>query len=154
MIKFSYKLSGFTELDAKLKSLPVKVENQILQASVTKAMRDQLTDLRAVMPQGPVKSLDRKHHSIKAAADWANQVAYGSAKKALRIIRLKQEPKGVKGARIDTGNAFWMFWYELGNRRQAARPVFGPFFASRAEKILNNLGEDLGAKIEKEASGK
>jgi len=137
-MKLTHKLSGFNELDKLLTQLPRGVENKIMQNAVTKAMRSALPDVRAAAPR----------HTGEQSPDSKK---YGPLRKNLRVIRLRRVNKGQKGARIDTGNAFWGLILELGSRYIPASPWFGPAFRKANTKIIKTLGDELGKGIEAEA---
>lgn len=129
---------GIKELDRKLGELPKRIENRVLQKAVTKAMREGRNIVKAAAPRAEG---DRSPPSKK----------YGSLRRNIRVIRLKRVRKGQKGARIDTGNAFWGVFYEKGTRRQPARPWFLPAFKRAQEVVLSALKRELGNGIEAEA---
>lgn len=131
-------LKGFDEFDKKLRELPTKVENRVLQKSVSSAMRS----IRSDMVQAAPKHIDERSPASKA---------YGTIKQNIKVKRLRRVRKGQKGARIDTGKAFWAVFYELGTRHQRARPFFAPTFRRLTDRILRVLGEELGKGIENEA---
>ena len=137
-IKMETKLSGFDEFDRFLQKMPEKTEKKILQKSVTKAMRQ---GQKAAKEAAPVH-LDEQSPASKE---------FGTLKKNIKVQRIKRTPRGQKGARLHTGDAFWGYIYETGSRYQPANPWFLPAFTSAQHEILRTLGQELGKNIEKEA---
>lgn len=137
-IKFKMELKGFNELNKSLSQLPDRVENRVLQKSVNAAMREALKDVKAAAPRD---TGERSPASQEYGPLWKN----------LKVRKYRNTKKNQKGARMDTGNAFWAVFYELGTARQPARPFFGPAFRKASEKVLKKLRVELGKNIEKEA---
>lgn len=138
-MRFSHKLEGFNEFDKLLKELPRSVENKVLQNATLKAMRSALPDVKAAAPRHTGEQSDASKK-------------YGTLRKNIRVIRLRRVAKGQKGARIDTGNAFWGFILELGSRFIPAMPWFAPAVRKSNGKILDTLGKEIGLGIEREAA--
>lgn len=130
------KLTGATELADKLRQMPAKLEKKALQVSVLKALDDVLPDMIDAMPD------DIDQHRSPSSEQ------FGTAKQNLRVISLKNVGRNQKGARIDTGKAFWMLWYEFGSRHQQARAVFAPKIRQLAQKVIDFFGRDVGTAIE------
>lgn len=137
-VKFKMELDGFDALDKALKKLPDRIENKVLQKSVNKALRVALKDVKAAAPRD---TGDKSPSSEKYGPLWKN----------LKVKKYRKTKKNQKGARMETGNAFWAIFYELGTARQPARPFFGPAFRKAADKVLKTLRVELGKNIEKEA---
>ena len=137
-MKAGIKLEGFKELDKLLKDLPQNVERKVLQSAVTGAIREGAKEIRKAAPVG----IDPSPASQK----------YGPLKKNIRVARVRKPNPGQRGASVNTGDAFWGAFYELGTRHQAARPWFGPAFERAVSKILDELKKRLGDGIEKEAN--
>lgn len=134
------KLSGFDELDRKLKQLPKRVENRVLSKAVLAGLREIKSDMKAAAP------IDNDGERSKSSK------LYGRIRQNIRVLLLrKANRKGYRRARIDTKNAFWAIFYELGTRYQPARPWFANTFRASSGKILNKLYDVLGKGIEKEA---
>lgn len=134
------KTGGFEQFDQLLKELPERVAGRVMQQSVTNALRQVRPDVRAAAPVGS----DQSPASQK----------YGRTKRNIRVIRLRRTAANEKAARIDTGNAFWQLFYNLGTRYQQARPWFGPTITRLQERIFKNLADSLGKGIEREATRK
>lgn len=139
-MQLDVKTGGFEDLDKLLKQLPERVAGRVLQQATTNALRSVRSDVKAAAPVG----VDKSPASQK----------YGPTRKNIRVIRLRRTAPNEKAARIDTGNAFWNLFYELGTRRQSARPWFGPAIRRLQERIFKKLGTDIGAGIEREATRK
>ena len=130
------ELHGFKELDKLLTRLPNRVEKKVLQGAVTGSLRETRKQIKKAAPVGKTPS--------------KNSEKYGSLKKNIRLIRLKRVRPNERAARIDTGRAIWGVWYELGTRKQSARPFFRPTFERSVNAIFDNLRDRLGSGIEKE----
>lgn len=146
-MKISGKLRGWDELSDKFKDLPAKVQRKVVQPSVTAAIRE---GRKAVKAAAPVRKDKRSQASLR----------YGSLKDNIRLIRLKRNPKGVFGARVDTGNAFWGafldsgYTIERGSRYQPGNNWFLNAFNSAIDRIFEVLATRLGKGIEKVAGEK
>lgn len=133
-------LEGFDDLQKGLKDLPRKVEKRVLQNAVMAAGRIWLKAVKARAPE---------HHGKQSKASQN----YGTIRENLRLIRLKFGlPDGTKGARVDTGDAFWSIFLELGTRFISARPFMAPAIESAREEALAKMADNLGKGIEKEAA--
>ena len=130
-MKVEAKLTGFEDLSRLLKQLPQKVEDKILQNATMAAAREGAKAIKAAAPSG----LEQSPMSQK----------YGSLKKNIKAKPLKKlrREKGLRGARISTGAAFWGYFYEKGTRYQPARPYFDNAF----ENSASSMGEILRTKI-------
>lgn len=137
-IKIEAELSGFDEFDNLLKKLPERVEKRVLQKSVNKALRSSQKAFKAAAP---------RHTGEQSPASKE----YGTGRKNIKVKKLRRVRKGQKAARLDTGNAFWLYIYEKGSRYQPARPWFLQAFQKSREAILNVLRDELGKNIESEA---
>ena len=138
-MNLSHRFNGFDQFSKLLRELPQNVENKIVQGAVTAAMREGRKAVRAAAPV----YMDKQSLASKL---------YGTTKKNIRVVRLKRVQRGQKGARIDTGNAFWSLFYQLGTRYQPARPWFDVAFRAAQGSIVKVLIDQIGAGIEKEAS--
>jgi HK97 gp10 family phage protein len=137
-MKFGGKVSGFREAHQILQDLPRSIQNRVLQQSCLDGMRSVKKDFKAAAPKH-----DRGDRS------QASQT-YGTLASNIRVIRLKRLPKGQKGARIDTGEAFWGYFYEKGTRHQPARPWFLPAFQRAQTAITTALVDSIIKRIAKE----
>lgn len=133
------ELKGFFDFEFLLSQLPDRVEKKVMQGAVMAAMREGRKTVRPAIPA----HVDEQSPASKI---------YGTARKNVRVVRLKRVPPNARGARIDTGKAFWMFFYEIGTAHQPARPVFAPAVRRATTAIIEKLRESLGAGIEKEAA--
>lgn len=136
-MKLHSNLRGFEDMDKALAALPQRVENKVMQRAVTRALRPARQAIREETPIGDTRSPASKE--------------YGRARSNIRLHRLRKVKKGSKGARITTGRAFWLMFYELGTRYQPARPFFARAFKRMQEAILKDLAKELGEGIEREA---
>lgn len=141
MIELKTKMTGFDELNKKLIALPQRVENNILQKSVTGALRTIVPAVKAAAPR------DEKGQSPSSKK-------YGRLRRNIRVIRLKRIKAGRRAARINTGNSFWGMLLEFGTKYITAKPWFAPKIRQLAPRVFDALGKTLGAGIEKEAMRK
>lgn len=149
-VKTTIKFKGVNELAQSLKKLPDRVENKVLQSAVNSGLLPAKKAIIAAAPLGPDKTGNRQHRSQRTASDWARIKKYGHLKKQIKIMRLKRVGYKERAARVTTGKAFWAFWYELGNRRQPARPFFLPAFTKSVNQVLETLSDKLAKGIERE----
>lgn len=133
------ELHGFNEFEKLLTQLPQNVAKRVLQNAVTGSLREVRKDVKQAAPA----HLDDQSPASKL---------YGSLRQNIRVIRLRYTGKNERSARIDTGKAFWGFFYEKGTSRQPARPWFLPTITRVQDRIFKTLGIKIGAGIEKEAA--
>lgn len=138
-MQLKIKEEGFKELDAMLARLPKNVENRVLQRGVNKSMR-----------AGVLKSLKQAAPRHKGKRSPASQ-EYKTLKQNLKVKRYRKTARGQKGARIDTGNAFWGAIIESGSRYIPAAPWFLPTFLQAQSAILKILRVEIRNGIELEA---
>lgn len=138
LIHIEGKLSGFSEFESMLDDLPTRVVNRVLQQATTGAMREAEPAMIDAVPE---------HKDKQSAASQQ----YGDARSNIKVEALKNVHKGQKGARITTGNAFWLYFYEIGTRHQPARPFFANTFRSLIDTVLSYLADKIGEGIERQA---
>lgn len=132
------KLVGFEDFDRLLKNLGPRVGNRVLQNAVSSSARLAAKEIKKSAP----RSTDKRSKASKL---------YGFLIDNIRVIRLKNVKKGQRAARVDTGDAFWAVFYELGTRYQPARPFFAAAFERVSQAMVDNLAKRLNVGIEKEA---
>lgn len=135
------EFQNFKEMEALLGSLSRKLENKFLQNMVSDALR------KAAMPV--MKAAAPKHSGNQSKASKE----YGTIVKNLKVKKTKAKKNG-KGAKIDTGDAFWAYILEVGTRSTPAKPWFVPAFESAKNAILNQLIPSMKRAIEREAKRK
>lgn len=134
-------VKGFQEAARLLQLLPRNVETRVLQAATMAGARVMSKQVKADAPRGHGKQspsseqYKRLHQNIKVAP--------------LRSLRKK---KGIRGARVSTGNAFWGRFLEFGTRFISAIPWFRPAIAKAQDSAIDKLKEGLGRGIEREAT--
>jgi HK97 gp10 family phage protein len=132
------KVGGLEELDNLLKQLPPRVEKRVLQSAVTSAIRQGRKEIKRSAPSGDdVSSVQKKY-------------GYKKLKNELKVKRLKRTKRNEKASRVDTGNAFWALFYELGTRYQPARPFFAKAFRRAEGAMIKKLSERLKIGINRE----
>lgn len=123
-----------------LKQLPVAVEKRVLQKSTLEATRKAV---RPLVQQAAPRGAEPSQMSAK----------YGRLYKNIKVARLRRVKRGTKGARIDTGKAFWGVFIEKGTRYIAAKPWFAPAikssFTGWVGALADSLRENLTKEIEK-----
>lgn len=130
------KVGGLENLDKMLKQLPVRVENRVLQSAVTSAIREGRKEIKKSAPVGREQSQSSRK--------------YGRIRDNLTVKRLRRTKANEKASRIDTGRAFWALFYELGTRKQPARPFFANAFRRAEPAIIKKLSERIKDGIERE----
>jgi len=134
----TWKLEGFDKMENVLKNLPKNVQNKLLANACQEALKPAAL---AILDAAPVSHGERSPSSEK----------YGHLRDNLRIYKMKFNQNGEKGARIDTGKAFWAFFLELGTRYIAAMPFFQNTFARMQDETIEALGNALASDVESEA---
>lgn len=132
--------SGFKEADELLRQLPRNVENRVLQASTMAGAREIRKAVKAEAPRGKG---DRS-----PASKQYKRLSQNIKVKPLKSVRRK----GIRGARVDTGKAFWGMFLEFGTRFIAAMPWFRPAVTKARDPAVNALKNALGRGIEREAT--
>lgn len=130
------KVGGLENFDKLLRQLPANVERRVLQSAVTSAVREGRKEIKNAAP----RSVEQSPASKK----------YGRLSQNLKIKRLRRTAKNEKASRVDTGDAFWALFYELGTRRQSARPFFANAFRRAEPAMIKKLSERLKIGIERE----
>lgn len=135
------RLKGFEEFQFTLKRLPINVQKRVLKTATRRALRLGYKEILATVPRSFV---GRSPASKK----------YGFARDNIRLFSLKRPTtvngKKSVGSRVNTGDAFWLVFYELGTRYQPARPFFANAIARTQEKMFTLLGKYLAEGIAKE----
>ena len=133
-------VSGFKDAEKLLQQLPQNVENRVLQAATMAGARVLAKNVKVRAPRSSGK---RSKASLK----------YRQLFKNIRTVRLKNARKrGQRGARVDTGNAFWGLFPEFGTRYITARPWFRPAVTEAQDAALDKLREALARGIDREAT--
>jgi len=135
------EFKNFKEMDNFLGTLSKRLENKFLQAMVNDAMR------KAALPVMKARAPRHKEEQSK----WSKY--YGSIIKNLKVSKTGAK-KGGKGAKIDTGRAFWAYFFEKGTRYRPAKPWFNDAFISAKDVIIAHLIPSLKTAIEREAKRK
>lgn len=136
---FSMEVKGLRELDKALAKLPQNIGKRVVTNAAVGAMR---TGAKLIKAAAPKHSGEQSEMSKR----------YGTGKRNIKVSRVKTAKKGLKAAQIHTGNAFWLYFYELGTIKQAPRPFFKITFQAATGLILGDFKKRLGAGIEKEAA--
>lgn len=135
-------VSGFKEAEAVLKRLPQRVENRVLQAATMAGARVIRKGVKADAPRG-----DKGKQS--AASKKYKRLSQNIKAQPLKSLRKK---KGIRGARITTGNAFWGMFLEFGTRHIAARPWFRPAVSRAQQAAVAKLKTAIGVGVNREAA--
>lgn len=126
---------GIPELQRKLLELPLKVQKKVVRQALRKQGKYVQAEAKARVAVGESGDLKR---TIKVRA----------------MKRRKARPKefGISvqiGTGLQEGRGTFT---ELGTSRQAAQPSLRPALAENRERILRDLGIDIGRGIEAEAA--
>ena len=132
-------VSGFRQLERLLQELPQNIERRVLQAGVMAGAREIRKEVKANAPVGSGKR-SPSSNKFKRLSQNIKAQPLRSAKR-----------KGMRGARVFTGNAFWGRFLEFGTRHQAARPWFRPAVSAATGAAADKLKEGLGRGIIREA---
>ena len=134
-------VKGFKEAEQLLKQLPQRVENRVLQNATMAGARVMRKTVKAEAPRG-----DKNKQS--PASKQYKHLYQNIDVKPLRSLRRK---KGIRGARVSTGKAFWGLFLEFGTRYITAQPWFRPAVTKARNAAVAALREKLGTGIEREA---
>jgi HK97 gp10 family phage protein len=133
-------ISGFTEASRVLTELPQAIEQNVLQQAALAGagiIRD------AIKERAPVGGTGKKR-SPKSKE-------FGRLRTNLKVRKMTKLPRGVKGAMVVIGRAFWGLFAEYGTAHQAAKPFFRPGFDAGAKQASDAMGNNLVKAIEREA---
>lgn len=133
-------LNGVPELRAALEALGTEVATKIGVAANRRAAKRLLDMLDAVAPEAP-----------EGAQQSPSSKAYGKLRVNLKLRRVKGRTAGRIIHRVDTGNAFWGMFYELGTAKQRARPWMRPAAENLSGELADIQLQELRAGIERAA---
>jgi HK97 gp10 family phage protein len=133
------QVTGLKEINKVLQQLPDTIERRVLQNAVNAGGR---VILNAVKEKAP------RHEGKQSAASKR----YGTLVRNLRIQALTRVRRGMRGVRVWTKDAFWAVFYELGTKRQPARPFMEPAFQEAQDWAVQAVKDKLVEGIEKEAT--
>jgi hypothetical protein len=134
-MNLTINFTGFKEFEKVLKTLPDRVQNKVLQKSVTDSLR--AVAVPALVAAAPVGTGRRSPSSR----------LYGPLSQNIKVERMrKSRSKTRKAARAWTTKAFWGHIYELGaidkefgTVRQPPRPWFQPAAIGASSAIFDDL---------------
>ncbi len=123
-------LTGAREAAKVLKRLPKATQRKVLRAAVRKPAQLARDAIRVRAPVGPIPAALRK----------GKRKSYG---KLWHEIRAKRDKASSSQTRevvvVDTGRAFWGFFYEKGTSRQPPRPFFVPTFQGKTRVMIKTM---------------
>ena len=132
-------ITGLREADALLRQLHQRVETRVLQAATMAGARVIAKEVKNSAPVG-------------AGEQSPASKQYGRLAKNIKVAPLRSaKARGRRGARIDTGNAFWALFLEFGTRFLAARPFFRPAVDRSERAAVDKLRLTMVVGIEREA---
>jgi len=133
--------SGFREAEAILRRMGPRVEHRVLQNATMAGARVMGKNVKADAPRSAKGKRSKASETYK-------RLFQNIKVKPLRYLRKR---KGVRGARVSTGNAFWGMFLEFGTRFISARPWFRPAISKSVDSAVNKMKEILGRGIDREA---
>lgn len=137
------RTAGFKEMERVLRALPERVAERDL-ASAARAGAQVFR--KAIIARAPQSFADEETRRSRTSTGKD----YGPLVKNIRVVRLKRPKFSVEFA-IHTGAAYWALWYELGNRRQPARPFMTPAFGASTASAINKTAKTLERRLHKTA---
>lgn len=133
------KVEGFSELIKVLKQLPRQMEHKVLQDAASAGAREAAKHIRAAAPR------------YKGSRRSPASTRYGPLHKNIRVKALRRwKPKGIRGARVFTGNAFWGTFLEYGTKHIKAKPWFRPAVMRNKDAIVQAIGRGLVKGLDKQ----
>lgn len=148
-MQFETKIQGYAAFDKLLSALPDRVENKILQSAISSAAKIGSKYIKAAAPQ--VKN----YPPATAQAYWYKKTLYGHLYKSIKLRTSKRDKaKGIRGAFISTGKAYWGYILENGSRYISARPWFLPSFERAVPEMVKEIEKKVGDGILNEALNK
>lgn len=134
-------VSGFRELEAVLRKLPQNVEHRVLQSATMAAARVIRKNVKAKAPR-----------SVKGDQSPSSKL-YKHLYQNIKVEQLRRaRKKGMRGARVVTGDAFWGRFLEFGTRFISASPWFRPAVSESADPAVDKMKDALVRGIEREAT--
>lgn len=124
------KFNNFDHFGKELSKLSQRVENKHLQKATKKALSVAKRTVEDAAPRGEGR---RSEISSK----------FGPLHTNIVVQRKRKPGKNRKGSRLTTKDAPQGAWYELGTKRQPARPWFVPAVLSKQSQISKELALSL-----------
>lgn len=137
-MKLKHRLSGFEEADKVFKQLPLVVSDRVLRDATLSGAR---VWRQAIKANAPTHTGEQSPMSKQ----------YGTIRRNLRAFSLRRLKRAQKGARVDTGDAFWGWFLERGTRHIAAKPWFLPAAKAALDAVLNKMSQRISERLPKEA---
>ena len=135
-------ITGAREAAKVLKSLPKKTRRKVLRATVRKPAQLARKAIRARAPVGPIPASARK----------GKRKTYGKIKDQIRAKRDGSRSSPTREVVVvDTGKAFWAFFYEKGTSKQPPRPFFVSAFEGELTPMIRKMVETLRNGVIREA---
>ena len=141
------KITGLSELCAKLQELPARIERNIMRGA-----------LRAAA--GVVRDEARKRAPVSNKEHWLGKgfkkvlIKPGSLKKAIKVRQGKTREKGAVLYQVYISKKIWYGRFvEMGTSKQPGHPYLRPAFDAQKERALAAMQEYIIARIDKEIRG-
>lgn len=138
-------LTGFAEMAKKLREFGPKVGRKHLRAATSKGaavIRKKARELAPVDTGEMRKDIQQKR--VKTEGDHiASFSVYTRSGKRSRLSG--------KARNVDKDSFYWKF-QEFGTAKMPAQPFMRPAFESEKENAVDEIGAELGKRIQKEAA--
>ena len=143
MAVITAKFTGGDVLAKALRTLPVKVEKQIIREA-TKAAAEPV--LHAARSHAPVLTGD-----LVASLKITTKT---SSKKSSFTARVQAAGQGAKTGNDYTGDQFYAAFQEFGTSHQPARPFMRPAFDENVDKAIGIMATLVKSGLEREGAMK
>jgi HK97 gp10 family phage protein len=139
------KFEGFSELAAKLKELPVKVEKKVIRTALrsgTKIIAD-ATKANAPVLTGTMK----RAITVRAMKRSRNRIGFMvtfNKRYTDKLVRMSKTRTTKKGTPV---RYFYPAAIEYGTKHAPAHPFMRPAFDSKVSEATRVIGDELGKGI-------
>lgn len=165
-MKFSVDVIGLDGLVARMKALPEKMQRRVYRTAARRAMipvRDEARRRAAVIDDAATRESIAMNIAVQISAARSRAVGgvvvrVGVRGGAERYANTRRNARaGRAGKRYatggDRGNPGGDTWYwrfiELGTSRQAARPFLRPALETQAQRVTDDLAQELSRGLDK-----
>jgi HK97 gp10 family phage protein len=136
------QMRGAREAAQVLKKLPLATRRKVLRAAARKAANVARNAVKQRAPVGPMPAQARK----------GKRATYGKLKDQIRTKRdRKSSSPDAEVYVVDTGKAYWGFFYERGQSTQKPRPFFVPAFEASIGNMTTAMRDELAKGVIREA---
>ena len=131
-------LHGFDAFDRLLNKLSENVEHKVLQSAASAGARVLAKEIKTRAPEGKGKQ-----------SSASKTYGYLKSNIIVQVLRRKKR-KGIRGSRVNTGDAFWSWFLEFGTRYMPARPFIRPAVDAKQNEAVEKMRVILSRGIERE----